>query len=395
MWNYLSGYVKIEVTGFSVERFINMVVHKGVRLWNVCDENGHVTMNVPVKAFKSLKPCARKTKCRTKILKKRGLPFLFHRYRKRKLLVFGALFFVLAIYFLSSFIWLVQIDAIGSGERVNQVDISAFLEENNVKFGSFKHMIKNREIEKKLLEAFPDISWVNLKINGTRAVITLTETKPKAEMVEYDMPCDIIAKKDGLITYIVTSAGTPLTKKGDVVREGDVLVSGELIVGTEETGMTSRFVHASAEIKAKMYYEMTVDVPFVYGEREYTGEKKKEYALSLFENIIKLNNANFNYINCEKISKDNRLSFGKNYPLPFAFTTTEYREFKTVKCQRTVERAEAVGYELITNKILSELNESDIIERNTVYEQIEDAVRVTSYITTVERIDLQIDMTER
>ena len=48
--------------------------------------------------------------------------------------------------------------------------------------------------------------------------------------VEYeaksDKPQDIVAAKDGVITEMVTRAGTPLAAVGAEVKKGDILVSG-------------------------------------------------------------------------------------------------------------------------------------------------------------------------
>ena len=50
IWNYLRGYVVIEVSGFSVERFINLAAHKGVYIWDVNRVGGKTLMKVSTKA---------------------------------------------------------------------------------------------------------------------------------------------------------------------------------------------------------------------------------------------------------------------------------------------------------------------------------------------------------
>lgn len=35
LWNYICGYVIIYVTGFSVERMLNMAINKGVFIWDI------------------------------------------------------------------------------------------------------------------------------------------------------------------------------------------------------------------------------------------------------------------------------------------------------------------------------------------------------------------------
>ena len=49
LWNYLRGYVIIYVTGFSVERFINLAVNRGIFIWDIIPERNRVIMNAVLK----------------------------------------------------------------------------------------------------------------------------------------------------------------------------------------------------------------------------------------------------------------------------------------------------------------------------------------------------------
>ena len=53
LWNYLRGYVIIKVTGFSAERFINLAVLKGLRIWDIkYDAKGRI-MKADTKDFEN------------------------------------------------------------------------------------------------------------------------------------------------------------------------------------------------------------------------------------------------------------------------------------------------------------------------------------------------------
>jgi len=77
VWNYLRGYVTIEVSGFSVERFMNLASHKGIYLWDIKKYKSKIQMKVSIKGFKLLKSCAKKTKCKIVIVEKKGCPFFY------------------------------------------------------------------------------------------------------------------------------------------------------------------------------------------------------------------------------------------------------------------------------------------------------------------------------
>ena len=80
------GYVRVEIEGYYIERFINICQNKKILIWNLKRENGvKLFCNIGIKDFKKLKIISRKTNCKIKIVKKKGIPFLLHRYKKRKI----------------------------------------------------------------------------------------------------------------------------------------------------------------------------------------------------------------------------------------------------------------------------------------------------------------------
>ena len=93
--NYFTGYVKIKVEGFFIERFINMCISKKILLMNIEREKSTIMYaNVGVDDYKKLKQIAKKTKSQIKIQSKKGLPFTMYKYRKRKIFL---LLFILVI----------------------------------------------------------------------------------------------------------------------------------------------------------------------------------------------------------------------------------------------------------------------------------------------------------
>ena len=83
--NYILGYIKIEIEGYYIERFINICTNKKIAIWNLKREEGiKLYLNAGIKDFKELCKIAKKTQCRIKIERKKGLPFILHRYKKRK-----------------------------------------------------------------------------------------------------------------------------------------------------------------------------------------------------------------------------------------------------------------------------------------------------------------------
>lgn len=74
---YVRGYLKIRVSGASVERFLNACSHRGIYLWGLKPVGAAYEMNITIKGFRQLKPVLRKTGTRIVIIKRTGLPFFY------------------------------------------------------------------------------------------------------------------------------------------------------------------------------------------------------------------------------------------------------------------------------------------------------------------------------
>ena len=110
IWNSIIGYLVIKVDGLSLEKFINLCVSRGIRLWGIKRISyTSLVANIGIKDFKALPPIVRKVHSKIKIVNKKGLPFLLYRFRHRKMLLIGIVIFMATLYVLSSFIWQVDV----------------------------------------------------------------------------------------------------------------------------------------------------------------------------------------------------------------------------------------------------------------------------------------------
>ena len=138
--NYILGYVRITVEGYYIERFINICRNNKIIIWNLKrNKSVQLNLNIGIKDFKEIKKIAKKTKCKVKIIKKKGLPFLFNRYKKRKIF-FGFLLLILVLIGISSnFIWNIEIKI----ENAEQLDnIYEDITSAGLETGKMKNKIK-------------------------------------------------------------------------------------------------------------------------------------------------------------------------------------------------------------------------------------------------------------
>ena len=89
---YIQGYLLIQVTGYSPERFLNLCSRKQIYLWGLEPKENSYEMFITIRGFRKLKPILKKTMTKVTILNRLGLPFFFHGDRRRQEILFGVLF---------------------------------------------------------------------------------------------------------------------------------------------------------------------------------------------------------------------------------------------------------------------------------------------------------------
>ena len=112
--DFIKGYVKIYVEGFYIERVINSCRKNNIELINLDRKtNTIITANVRVRAFGQFSKFVKNNKCKLKIIKKEGIPFVARKYRKRKVFLSALLILCLIILLLSRFVWNIEINSDG------------------------------------------------------------------------------------------------------------------------------------------------------------------------------------------------------------------------------------------------------------------------------------------
>jgi len=382
LWNYLRGYVIVEVSGFSMERFISLAVHNNIYLWDLKEQDHKLYFKTNIKDFKSLKPYAKKARCRFKIKQKRGLPFVAYKYKRRKMLMVGSLIFIVMIWLLSSFVWLVEVEG---NARINSFDIITSLEKKGYGTGKLKAKLDLREAEAYLINQYPDIIWAGIKCEGTRLLVQIAETVPKPKMQSDEGACNIIAKRDALITYIATYKGMPLVKKGDIVRQGDVLVSGQMPIGLDDPNIY--VTTAKAIIKGKTAYSIKGHTSTLETEKNYTDNISKKYSFKIFNQKIPLYSQKVPFKYYDRVITNNQLKVTKLFPLPFAFEVEERIEYVKVTARLKEEDVQDRLIASLWENLSKSISDSAIIlKREVFFKKKGDTIYATFNVTVEEDI---------
>ena len=301
--NYILGYVNIVVEGYFIEKFINICTKQKILLWNLKrDKSTIMYANAPIKDFKRICEIAKKTKCKIKINSKRGLPFIFNKYKKRKMFAIGVLTIFVLIFVLSRFIW--NIEIIGN-EKISSEHIMQIAEENGLKIGGIKSRVDPKNIINSLRTQREDLAWVGIDIKGTNVLINIVESTARPEIIDEEEFCNIVATKDAIITKVSAQNGTPVVKEGTMVRKGDVLIKGEF--EGKYTGI--RYVHATGSVYGRTWYKQREKVYFNQQKKELTGRSENKYSVNINNFKINFNKGVSKFKNYDTIETIKKIKF--------------------------------------------------------------------------------------
>lgn len=287
--DWIEGYVVVTARGPNLGQFLNLALAARIPLADVTMGERWLRARTPIGGFKALRPLARTTRSRVRIRRKVGLPFWLYRARRRPMLVWGALGFVLSLYFLSSWVWVVSVYTEKGPHRLPAQQILEVARSQNLRPGVLKSAV-NWEAVKEKLKLMPEVSWAEIEIQGTRALIHIAEkTLPTPSEEAARQPAHVVAGKDAVIEDILVLAGHPLVKAGDAVHRGQVLVSAEVPpeVPEPEAGSppptgepgTPLYVHARAIVRGRVEYRSQAVAPLVEGRLVPTGRKSRSWSL--------------------------------------------------------------------------------------------------------------------
>lgn len=377
---HLLGYVNIMVEGYFIERFINICVHKNILLWKMQREKSSILFtNVGMKDFKKIRKIAKETKCKVRIKQKRGVPFLLHKYKKRKIF-FAFLIFLLAIIFLSSqFIW--NIDITGN-EKMETQEIQQWLQDNGLTIGKWKNKINQKEIVHKMRLEKEQLAWVGIEIKGTNAIVKVVEAEEKPVIINESEYCNIISQVDGMITRIKAQNGTPLVKPGDVVKKGNILIGGYL--EGKFTGM--QYVHAEGEIEAKTWYSERKEIPFLQEKKEKTGNSEKKYAIGINNFRINLYKKLSKFEKYDTMEIHKKLKLFSDFYLPISLVEITNSETKTEHVTYSLQQAKDLGVKELQEILDKRVEQKQVINKQVNYKENQASVEVEVVYEVLEKI---------
>ena len=297
-----------------------------------------------------------------------------HRFKKRKAFVLGIAAFFIILWSLTKFVWIIDITG---NENVEDNSILEYAKNGGLKTGMLTALVDSQKIKSYIMTNMEELSYVSVTKYGTTVYIDVREREEKREHFDKYTFSNIVADQSGVVESVLVQSGTAAVKKGDVVYKGQLLVSG----ATDNKYLGIKYSNSDAVIKARVWHEKTVNIPYYTEEKVPTGNTKAKRKLKILN--FSLNLFTKNKILFEKydiLSYTNYISLGKGKVLPIGVETTRYEEYKTKRTKLSLEQTK----DLLLKELDKQYKDSEIISRTfeikdnkltVTYECIEDIGR--------------------
>lgn len=380
---FLRGSVDFTASGKFPERFMNITAKNGVNIWNPIPKKNAISASMYISDYRKIRTLAHKSRVKTKVTAKHGLPFIANRYKARTGLFAGAIFGIILCIFLSNFIWSVKISGT---EEISNTYLESLLEDNGISVGVWKNNLDVDQIERNIQRKCGDIRWMSINITGSLVTVEVKETYKKPKLDTSKNPCNVKAVKDGVITRIQAYNGKPVVTKGSGVVNGQILVSG--LDETKQGDM--RYLRASAKVYADVTEQRTLTIPkkitYSYATENYVDRKKLKFLWLDFP----CNLAFENYDNFVSTVHGENL-FINDVVLPVGLKIQTDRELATTENFLSKNKAEEIAK---TDCILYEVftkNKSEVVSRQISVKENKDSYKLTTNYIFNENIAGQVD----
>lgn len=374
----LLGYCVFDINGEHPERFISLAAKSDLGLWDITHTQNGLRAKISAFRYRRLLPPARKTSVRLKTVSKHGLPFLITPYMHRPGVPLGVLIFIVTIWFLSQFVWFIELPKNLSAETAQLIEEQLY--EAGLRPGALRSHLSGSVIADELTMRIPDISWAGVNIIGSNVTVDAKELKGELVPTDRSTPRNLIASCSGTVESVLCTSGQAVVAKGDSIAKGELLISGVV----EYDDASVHFVYAEGEVTARTDFFLSSRVEYEQNQYARTGKMFTLRRVMLFGLELPLWLGDI---------PDGR--FDREYEtiipeisgvrLPFELRTERWYELEPIVFEISREAAAQKA----RADVASQLNDMELIELLEVREELsysEFAVTCTIYVTATRSI---------
>ncbi len=293
------GKILVEIKILNTEKLLNLFWSKNISVYKVKKKDfATLILEIDYLNYSEVKECVERLGGRINIIKSVGFVFFLGNVKKKVSLVLGGLIFLCIIYYLSTYIWAVEIYV---QQNIPPFEIRKQLNAIGIKPGIVKSSIDVKEVEKQLENMSSEILWLRVRIEGSTLKVVVEEkiNPPQEQSYEYG---NLVATMEGEVKRVYTFAGRTKVKSGQLIKAGDVVIEG--IDGSEggEYILPPRGI-----VIANTFYEKSMNIKVNGTTLERSGDKDSDVYISIFGKKIYLKKAIKDFEHYDKIEVSGKI----------------------------------------------------------------------------------------
>ena len=256
---FRKGYNRIRVEGLKLNKFLSHSLNCNFHLTRIKKiDEFTLECNILQSDYSRLM-AENNSLYRITVLNSKGIPEYKRQVLRNKGFLIGFILFVFLLYYQSLFITEIHIKGI---EYMDENHLLNSLSKIGIAEGCKKNQSTD-EIKSYLYGKYEDISWLGVSYTGNRLNIEVVEKVKAPEIIPMNVPCDIVAEKQGYIDKVIAKYGTKVVEEGAFVKKGDLLISGTVKKLNQqakdaESNEEIKYVHSLGEVYAKIVYRFFV-----------------------------------------------------------------------------------------------------------------------------------------
>ena len=322
-------------------------------------------------------------------IKRRGIPHIVERYRRRPGILLGLILFFFLLFASQNFIWDIKITG---NEVLTDGEILEMLEEDGVKIGSYLPSLDLDALCVGFVRRHGEVSWISVNMMGTVAEVELREYSPGAPNTEQTTgPSSLkalVAARDGIVERLEIYGGTALVQPMQVVRKGELLISC-----VTQTERRFKLEDAAGLVYAKTERTLTVEIPVC---EQVTLPKETESVTTGIEILGKTINfpgrGSIFPPECDTIEEKERFVLFGKLPLPIFFHAVRENVMEEQTVTRTPAQLREEADARMAALVEEQLHGADILQSSRAYRETEEGCRLTLTITCLENIAVPLEI---
>ena len=383
--NNIDSIIKVKIEGKNINNYLKRIIKQNItiiRLTPISYKEVHILIK-----YSDYKKLTKYTSIyRISIIETYGFLKFKRIIKKNIYLIIFSIMGLLLIILLSNLTF--SIDIIHQDKELRSL-IKDELTKYGLKKYHFKKNYKELEtIENSILKHNKNkLEWIEIINIGTKYIVRLEERK--INKIKYTNNYqNIVSTKEAIITKIIAYKGEKVKNINDYVKKGEPIISGFITLPDNTKIPTT----AKGKVYGEVWYQVTLNYPFVYQEKLLTGNTKKIFALNFINKRLSL----LDFNKYKSFKSQNKILFQDNLINSINLTKEKQYELLVKDEVYPIDIAIIKAKSYISNRLKKDNPHIKKIKKIIILNYTEQAstIHLKLFITAIENIGTISPITE-